>query len=36
MAAIEFTMARDDGKKLEGWRSAQIVLVGISRTSKTT
>jgi regulator of PEP synthase PpsR (kinase-PPPase family) len=35
VAAIEFTMAHDDGKKPEGWRSAEIVLVGISRAGKT-
>jgi [pyruvate, water dikinase]-phosphate phosphotransferase / [pyruvate, water dikinase] kinase len=35
VAAIEFTMAHDDGKKTEGWRSAEIVLVGVSRTGKT-
>jgi regulator of PEP synthase PpsR (kinase-PPPase family) len=35
VAAIEFTMAHDDGKKTEGWRAAEIVLVGVSRTGKT-
>ncbi|MEJ2597316.1 MAG: kinase/pyrophosphorylase [Anaerolineales bacterium] len=35
VAAIEFSMAHDDGKKPEGWSSAEIVLVGISRTGKT-
>jgi len=35
VAAIEFSMAHDDGKKPEGWHSAEIVLVGISRTGKT-
>jgi regulator of PEP synthase PpsR (kinase-PPPase family) len=35
VAAIEFTMAHDDGKKPEGWPSAEIVLVGVSRTGKT-
>jgi regulator of PEP synthase PpsR (kinase-PPPase family) len=35
VAAIEFTMAHDDGKKPEGWGSAEIVLVGVSRTGKT-
>jgi regulator of PEP synthase PpsR (kinase-PPPase family) len=35
VAAIEFTMAHDDGKKTEGWPSAEIVLVGVSRTGKT-
>jgi [pyruvate, water dikinase]-phosphate phosphotransferase / [pyruvate, water dikinase] kinase len=35
VAAIEFTMAHDDGKKPEGWRLAEIVLVGVSRAGKT-
>ncbi len=35
VAAIEFSMAHDDGKKPEGWPSAEIVLVGVSRTGKT-
>jgi regulator of PEP synthase PpsR (kinase-PPPase family) len=33
--AIEFTVKHDDGKSLNGIRDADIVLVGISRTSKT-
>ncbi len=35
IAAIEFTVRYDDGKCLEGIEKADIVLVGISRTSKT-
>lgn len=35
IAAIEFTVRYDDGKCLEGLEKADIVLVGISRTSKT-
>jgi len=35
IAAIEFTVKYDDGKCLEGLDKADIVLVGISRTSKT-
>jgi regulator of PEP synthase PpsR (kinase-PPPase family) len=35
VAAIEFTMAHDDGKKPEDWQGAEIVLVGVSRTGKT-
>ena len=35
IAAIEFTVKYDDGKCLEGIEKADIVLVGISRTSKT-
>ena len=33
--AIEFTVKHDDGKSLSGIKDADIVLVGISRTSKT-
>ncbi len=33
--AIQFTMAHDDGKKLDDTKSADIVLLGVSRTSKT-
>lgn len=33
--AIEFTVKHDDGKLLSGLAEADIVLVGISRTSKT-
>ena len=33
--AIEFTVKHDDGKSLTGLKDADIVLVGISRTSKT-
>ncbi|MFK8137575.1 MAG: pyruvate, water dikinase regulatory protein [Bdellovibrionales bacterium] len=33
--AIEFTVKHDDGKDLRGLDEAEIVLVGISRTSKT-
>jgi regulator of PEP synthase PpsR (kinase-PPPase family) len=35
IAAIEFTVKYDDGKCLDGIDKADIVLVGISRTSKT-
>ena len=35
IAAIEFTVKYDDGKCLEGLDKADIILVGISRTSKT-
>jgi [pyruvate, water dikinase]-phosphate phosphotransferase / [pyruvate, water dikinase] kinase len=35
VAAIEYTMAHDDGKDPAGWHSAEIVLVGVSRTGKT-
>lgn len=35
VAAIDFAMRYDDGKKLEGIKEAEIVLVGVSRTSKT-
>ena len=33
--AIQFTMSHDDGKKLEDVLNADIVLLGVSRTSKT-
>tara|TARA_B100001093_G_scaffold514688_1_gene589302 strand:+ start:538 stop:1359 length:822 start_codon:yes stop_codon:yes gene_type:complete len=33
--AIQFTMAHDDGKKLNDVTEADIVLLGVSRTSKT-
>ena len=33
--AIQFTMSHDDGKKIEDVASADIVLLGVSRTSKT-
>ena len=33
--AIQFTMSHDDGKKLEDIEKADIVLLGVSRTSKT-
>lgn len=35
VSAIEFAMRYDDGKNLEGLREADVVLVGVSRTSKT-
>jgi regulator of PEP synthase PpsR (kinase-PPPase family) len=33
--AIEYTVKHDDGKSLAGLQDADIILVGISRTSKT-
>ena len=33
--AIQFTMSHDDGKKLNDISNADIVLLGVSRTSKT-
>lgn len=33
--AIEFTVKHDDGKLVDGLEKADIILVGISRTSKT-
>ncbi|MCZ7544303.1 MAG: kinase/pyrophosphorylase [Anaerolineae bacterium] len=33
--AIEFTVAHDDGRNLDGLHRAEIVLVGVSRTGKT-
>lgn len=35
VAAIEFAMRYDDGQSLKGVRDAHVVLVGVSRTSKT-
>jgi regulator of PEP synthase PpsR (kinase-PPPase family) len=35
VAAIEFTLNHDDGRNLNSLEEADIVLVGISRTSKT-
>lgn len=35
VAAIEFTMAHDDGKNPDGWPQADAVLVGVSRVGKT-
>ncbi len=35
VAAIEFTLNHDDGRNLESLEMADVVLVGISRTSKT-
>lgn len=35
VAAIEYTMAHDDGKNPETWSQAEIVLVGVSRAGKT-
>jgi regulator of PEP synthase PpsR (kinase-PPPase family) len=33
--AINYTMVHDDGASHEGWEDADIVLAGVSRTSKT-
>lgn len=35
VAAIDYTMAQDDGKNPEGWPQADVVLVGVSRVGKT-
>lgn len=35
VSAIDFAMRYDDGKNLNGLKEADIVLVGVSRTSKT-
>lgn len=35
IAAIDFAMQFDDGKSIHGIRKADVVLVGVSRTSKT-
>ncbi len=33
--AIQFTMSHDDGKKVDDLKSADVILLGVSRTSKT-
>src|SRR6202022_4163427 len=33
--ALNYTMLHDDGQHLEGLEEADVVLVGVSRTSKT-
>ncbi len=33
--AIEFALEHDDGKHPEGWREADCLILGVSRTSKT-
>lgn len=33
--AIEFAISNDDGKKLDSLQKADIILIGVSRTSKT-
>ena len=33
--AIQFTMAHDDGKKVDDLSNADVILLGVSRTSKT-
>ena len=35
VAAIEFTMAHDDGRHPAGWPQADVVLAGVSRAGKT-
>jgi regulator of PEP synthase PpsR (kinase-PPPase family) len=35
VAAIDFTLAYDDGRNSQGWPLADIVLVGVSRVGKT-
>lgn len=35
MGALDFAMAHDDGQKLDTLHEAEVVLVGVSRTSKT-
>lgn len=33
--AIEYALKHDDGQNREGWREADVLLVGVSRTGKT-
>lgn len=35
VAAIEYTLAHDDGQRPEGWLEAEVVLLGVSRVGKT-
>ena len=35
VAAIEYTLAHDDGLRPKDWPAADVVLVGVSRTGKT-
>lgn len=35
IAALDFAMAHDDGQNVTGLKNAEIVLLGVSRTSKT-
>ncbi len=35
MEAINFTLAHDDGQNVESLRGADVILLGVSRTSKT-
>ncbi|MCB1784529.1 MAG: kinase/pyrophosphorylase [Alphaproteobacteria bacterium] len=35
VAAVDFAMRHDDGKKLSDLNEAEVILVGVSRTSKT-
>jgi hypothetical protein len=33
--AMEYTLKHDDGQNPEGWRAADVLLIGVSRTGKT-
>ncbi|MGN7456573.1 pyruvate, water dikinase regulatory protein [Paenibacillus pasadenensis] len=33
--AVEFTVKSDDGQHVVGWKDADLILLGVSRTSKT-
>lgn len=33
--AIEYSMTHDDGKHPDGWKNAEIMITGVSRTGKT-
>lgn len=35
MEAIEYTMSHDDGVKMDGYKKADIILMGVSRSGKT-
>jgi [pyruvate, water dikinase]-phosphate phosphotransferase / [pyruvate, water dikinase] kinase len=35
ISAMEFAVSHDDGRNVEGFKDADVVLIGVSRTSKT-
>ena len=35
IAAVDFALAHDDGQTPADWSAAQVILIGVSRTSKT-
>jgi regulator of PEP synthase PpsR (kinase-PPPase family) len=35
IAAVDYAVKHDDGRDPDGWKDAELLLVGVSRTSKT-